>query len=66
MAIWFKTPTTEEAQKLHSQTMVSMLGIEVTAITEDSMVATMPVDERTTQIHGISHGGVSVVLAETL
>ena len=66
MTIWFKTPTTEEAQKLHSQTMVSMLGIKVTAITEDSMVATMPVDERTTQIHGILHGGASVVLAETL
>jgi len=66
MAIWFKTPTTEEAQKLHSQTMVSMLGIEVTAITEDSMVAIMPVDKRTTQIHGILHGGASVALAETL
>ena len=43
-----------------------MLAIEVTAITEGSMVATMPVDERTTQIHGILNGGASVVLAETL
>ncbi len=65
MAIWFKTPTPEEAQKLHSQTMVSMLGIEVTNITDDSMTAIMPVD-RTTQIHGILHGGASVALAETL
>ena len=39
MAIWFKTPTPEEAQKLHNQTMVSMLGIEVTDITEDPMTA---------------------------
>jgi len=31
MAIWFKTPTPEEAQKLHSQTMVSMLGIDINA-----------------------------------
>ena len=43
-----------------------MLAIDVTAITEDSMVATMPVDERTTQIHVILHGGASVVLADTL
>ena len=66
MAIWFKTPTPEEAQKLHSQTMVAMLGIEVTDIAEDFMVAVMPVDKRTTQIHGILHGGASVALAETL
>ena len=66
MAIWFKTPTLDEAEKLHGQTMVAMLGIEVTNITEDSMVAIMPVDKRTTQIHGILHGGASVALAETL
>ena len=66
MAIWFKTPTLDEAEKLHGQTMVAMLGIEVTDITEDSVVAIMPVDKRTTQIHGILHGGASVALAETL
>lgn len=46
--------------------MVSLLDIQFSEITEDSLSATMPVDARTQQPFGILHGGASVVLAETV
>lgn len=46
--------------------MVEYLGIEITAISEDFLQGTMPVDHRTRQPFGLLHGGASVVLAETL
>lgn len=41
------------------------MGIEVTEVSPERIVATMPV-EGNTQPHGLLHGGASVVLAETL
>ncbi len=41
------------------------MGIEITEISADRVVATMPV-EGNTQPYGLLHGGASVVLAETL
>ena len=46
--------------------MVEHLGIEFTAVGEDYLEATMPVDKRTHQPIGLLHGGASVALAETL
>ncbi len=46
--------------------MVSLLDIQFSEITDDSLTATMPVDNRTQQPFGILHGGASVVLAETV
>lgn len=46
--------------------MGTHLGIEFTQVTEDSLEARMPVNERTRQPYGIIHGGASVVLAETV
>ena len=46
--------------------MVSHLGIIFTDISDNSISATMPVDERTKQPMGLLHGGANVVLAETL
>lgn len=46
--------------------MVGHLDIRVTHVGEDSVTATMPVDERTRQPYGLLHGGASVALAETL
>jgi len=46
--------------------MVDHLGITFTSITENTIEATMPVDERTKQPMGLLHGGANVVLAETL
>ena len=42
------------------------LGIEILELTDDRVVATMPVDARTRQPFGILHGGASVALAETI
>ncbi len=42
------------------------LGIEMTELTPERVVATMPVDERHHQPLGFLHGGASVVLAETV
>jgi len=47
-------------------TLLGALGIEVTHIEEGTVIATMPVDERTRQPFGILHGGASVALAETV
>ncbi len=49
-----------------SKNMVLFLDIQFSEITDDSLSATMPVDERTKQPFGILHGGASVVLAETV
>ena len=42
------------------------LGIEILELSGTSVVATMPVDERTRQPFGILHGGASIALAETV
>lgn len=66
MAIW-KRPISLAALEAVSQgTAVTWLGIEFLEIGEDYLTARVPVDERTRQPYGVLHGGVSVVLAETL
>ena len=42
------------------------LGVEFVDLTPERVVATMPVDERHHQPFGYLHGGVSVVLAESV
>ena len=42
------------------------LEIAFTEVGEDYLVATMPVNSKVHQPYGLLHGGVSVVLAETL
>ena len=49
-----------------SQTIMATLGIEITEFTKERVVATMPVTPKTHQPFGIMHGGVSVVIAETV
>lgn len=46
--------------------MAKALGIKLTTLTPDLVVATMPVDERTRQPFGLLHGGASAALAETV
>ena len=63
--IWFKPITINQ----FSGSMVNMdkaLGIEVTEIGDDYIVAKMPVTEKTKQPYGILHGGASCVLAESI
>lgn len=52
--------------RVHQNTMISHLGIEVTAIGEDFITARMPVADHTKQPMGLLHGGASVALAESL
>lgn len=45
---------------------IGHLGIEFTELGADHLVGRMPVDHRTRQPFGLLHGGVSVLLAESL
>lgn len=58
--------TLESVQATAPGTLAEVLGIQVTAIESNAVVATMPVDNRTHQPMGILHGGASVALAETV
>ena len=51
---------------IHKNTAVAHLGIEFLEVGDDYIRARVPVDTRTKQPYGLLHGGVSVVLAETL
>ena len=66
MSIWNLEATPDSLNAISANTMVEHLGIEFTAIGEDSLTARMPVDHRTVQPAGLLHGGASVALAETL
>lgn len=66
MPIWKRPSTPQQLEAISRNTAVSHLGIEFTHIGEDHLVARVPVDARTCQPMGLLHGGVSVVLAETL
>lgn len=66
MRIWQKEISIDELTRSHVDTAVSNLGIEFLEIGDDFIRARVPVDQRTRQPYGILHGGVSVVLAETL
>ena len=63
----FRAPVDLAAVNAHAaNTLVSNLGIVMTAAGEDWLRGTMPVDARTHQPYGLLHGGASVALAETL
>ena len=47
-------------------TMMSVLGIEITNFGDDYISGKMPVDTRTKQPFGLLHGGASAAFAETL
>lgn len=46
--------------------MIGHLGIEITEVGPDYLIAKMPVDHRTKQPMGLLHGGANVALAESL
>ncbi|MCB1974045.1 MAG: hotdog fold thioesterase [Nitrospirota bacterium] len=66
MTIWKKPISLEACNQTSENTAVTHLGIEFTDIGDDYLRGRVPVDERTRQPFGLLHGGVSVVLAETL
>ncbi|MBX3585325.1 MAG: hotdog fold thioesterase [Ramlibacter sp.] len=66
MTVWKKPVSVAELTALHEDTAVRHLGIEFLEVGDDFIKARVPVDTRTRQPYGLLHGGVSVVLAETL
>jgi 1,4-dihydroxy-2-naphthoyl-CoA hydrolase len=66
MSVWKKPISVEELAAIHQGTAVQHLGIEFLEVGTDFIRARVPVDTRTKQPYGLLHGGVSVVLAETL
>lgn len=65
-AIWKQDTDLARLNAWSANTMMETLGIRLTAVGDDWLQATMPVDHRTHQPYGLLHGGASVVLAETL
>ena len=65
-SIWKKPADLETINQFSMDGLVGHLGMRVTAITEDTMTASMPVDERTTQALGLLHGGATAALLETV
>ncbi|MES2910172.1 MAG: hotdog fold thioesterase [Pseudomonadota bacterium] len=66
MPIWKQAISVEALTASAVNTAVSHLGIEFLEVGDDFIRARLPVDHRTVQPYRLLHGGVSVVLAETL
>ena len=56
----------EKVNNSFQDTMMSVLGIEITDFGESYVCGKMPVDNRTKQPFGLLHGGASAAFAETL
>jgi len=66
MRIWTHPVSVEILAESHRNTAPERLGMEFLEVGDDFIRGRVPVDERTRQPYGRLHGGVSVVLAETL
>ncbi len=66
MPIWKQDTDLARLNSWSANTLMEALGIRMTAIGDDWLQGTMPVDRRTHQPYGLLHGGASVALAETL
>lgn len=64
--IWKQETSLERLNGWSRNTLMEALGIRLTAVGDDWLQGTMPVDHRTHQPYGLLHGGASVALAETL
>ena len=66
MSIWKQPISVGALTAFSAGTAISHLGIEFVEVGDDFIRARVPVDARTVQPYRLLHGGVSVVLAETL
>lgn len=64
--IWKRPASCPVVNARASDTVISLLGLEITEIGPDYLRGSMPVDERHVQPFGLLHGGVNVVISETL
>jgi uncharacterized protein (TIGR00369 family) len=65
-SIWTRPLSVDLLTRVHVGTTAAHLGVEFLEVGDDFLRARVPVDARTRQPMGILHGGVSVLLAETL
>lgn len=63
---WKRQVDLQQLNQLGDGCLLGHLGIRLTAVTNDTLEGTMPVDHRTRQPMGLLHGGASVALAESL
>jgi 1,4-dihydroxy-2-naphthoyl-CoA hydrolase len=66
MRIWKQDIDLASLNGWSANTLIETIGIHITAMGDDWLQGTMPVDRRTHQPYGLLHGGASVALAETL
>ena len=66
MRIWKRPISIELLTAAAADTAITYLGIEFLEVGDDFIRARVPVDRRTVQPYGLLHGGVALVLAETL
>ena len=66
MPIWTQPISIETLTAIHVDTAVAWLGMEFVEVGDDFIRGRIAVNARTRQPYGLLHGGVSVVLAETL
>ena len=71
MSIWFRPVSLEDCAKMDSGmhvkvTLMQTMGIKITEIGDDYMVATMPASPAVHNPLGIVHGGANVALSETV
>jgi 1,4-dihydroxy-2-naphthoyl-CoA hydrolase len=66
MSLWRTQPNIEQLNALQKNTIGEVLDIRFESFDEESLTASMVVDQRTHQPYGLLHGGASVVLAESV
>ncbi len=66
MPLWKHPTDLPTLNAFNANTLGHTLGIVLTEVGDDYLVATMPVNEHTVQPFRILHGGANVALAETL
>ncbi|WP_297841872.1 hotdog fold thioesterase [Pseudomonas sp.] len=66
MSLWLNTPVIEQLNAMQKNTIGELLDIRFERFDDNSLTASMVVDQRTHQPYGLLHGGASVVLAETV
>lgn len=66
MSLWHTNPDLDDLNAQQRNTIGEALDIRFESWDDNSLTASMAVDTRTLQPHGILHGGASVVLAESV
>ncbi|MDH4652851.1 MULTISPECIES: hotdog fold thioesterase [unclassified Pseudomonas] len=66
MGLWRQFPDLAHLNESLKNTIGEGLDIRFESFDDESLTASMVVDQRTHQPYGLLHGGASVVLAETL